>query len=62
MRVVWQALEAAKNIDNQEFVAACRRLIEANRLGQYTECPPSAPIGQIEVIAYYLQSQAFWHD
>jgi hypothetical protein len=33
MQIVWQVLEAAKDNRDEMVIAACRRLIEANRLG-----------------------------
>jgi hypothetical protein len=33
MRVVWDVLEGAKDVGDQHVVAACRRLLVANRLG-----------------------------
>lgn len=33
MRIVWEVLEAAKDAGDQHVIAACRRLIVANRLG-----------------------------
>lgn len=33
MHIVWQVLEAAKDAGDQMVIAACRRCIEANRLG-----------------------------
>ncbi|MGE0256868.1 MAG: hypothetical protein AB7N54_19520 [Alphaproteobacteria bacterium] len=33
MTMVWQVLEAAKDAGDEKVIAACRRLITANRLG-----------------------------
>ena len=33
MQIVWSVLEAAKDAGDELVVAACRRLIVANRLG-----------------------------
>lgn len=33
MSIVWTVLEAAKDANDAVVIAACRRLIEANRLG-----------------------------
>jgi hypothetical protein len=33
MQIVWNVLEAAKDNNDQAIIAACRRLIEADRLG-----------------------------
>lgn len=33
MAIVWRVLEGAKDVGDQTVVAACRRLITANRLG-----------------------------
>jgi hypothetical protein len=33
MRIVWSVLEAAKDCQDEMVIAACRRLIVANRLG-----------------------------
>lgn len=33
MQIVWDVLEAAKDNDDQAVIAACRRLIEADRKG-----------------------------
>jgi hypothetical protein len=33
MTIVWEALEAAKDKADDRVIAACRRLIDANRLG-----------------------------
>ena len=33
MQIVWNVLEAAKDANDQTVIAACRRLIEANRMG-----------------------------
>ena len=33
MQIIWQVLEAAKDAGDEMVIAACRRLIIANRLG-----------------------------
>lgn len=33
MQMVWDVLKSAKDNNDQRVIAACRRLIEANRLG-----------------------------
>ena len=33
MQIVWQVLEAAKDAGDEMIIAACRRLIAANRRG-----------------------------
>lgn len=33
MRIVWEVLEAAKDAGDQMVIAACRKCIEADRLG-----------------------------
>jgi hypothetical protein len=35
MRIVWDVLESAKNNDDALVIGACRRLINADRLGQH---------------------------
>lgn len=33
MRVIWHVLESAKDVGRLDVVAACRRLIQADKLG-----------------------------
>lgn len=33
MQIVWQVLEAAKDAGDQAVIAACRRIITADRIG-----------------------------
>lgn len=33
MRIVWMVLEGAKDVGDEPVIAACRRLIEADRRG-----------------------------
>jgi hypothetical protein len=33
MRITWEVLEAARDVGDEVVIAACRRIIAANRLG-----------------------------
>lgn len=33
MQIVWKVLEGAKDVGNEKVIAACRRIIEADRIG-----------------------------
>lgn len=33
MQITWAVLEAAKDVDDQTVIAACRRIITADRIG-----------------------------
>jgi hypothetical protein len=41
MMIVWQVLEAAKDAGDQMVIAACRRLIVANRIGWKKHANPA---------------------
>lgn len=41
MQIIWNVLEAAKDAGDATVAAACRRLIEANRLGWKTHHSPA---------------------
>lgn len=41
MQIVWSVLEAAKDAGDEILIAACRRLIVANRLGWKRHADPA---------------------
>ncbi|WP_200474605.1 hypothetical protein [Azospirillum argentinense] len=41
MQIVWDVLEAAKGNNDATVISACRRLIEANRLGWKKHANPT---------------------
>lgn len=51
MHLVWQVLEAAKDNNDAMVIAACRRLIVANRLGMRKH----AKAADIEIVKAFAQ-------
>jgi len=49
-RIIWSVLEAAKDNNDKTVIAACRRLINASRLG-WKRCAQRADIALVWAIA-----------